>query len=704
VKNDFPAFHKILDSIESGDASKPDYQVRPISVCEFFDGTSVKKIPEYQRPYAWEDANVLDLWNDILKAATRGSGWFLGPVFTVKQKKDSRVEELLDGQQRVTTLQLILKELTFVKLRFDAFPWPEFPELHGELDDVINGARYCISSMASPNKELRFEAEPQSNEILKKYLLISSAIDARTLRIQKKEFEESAEKKRVEGSKTAGRLNQTVSLLDKQFAALCGDCRRDKLEQVIQFGKTLLNDVWFIQIPLNKEKYTEQIFEGLNNRGKSLSLVSKLRFKCLLHAEESSADDVRLRWKEIYAGLEFMDDYGFIKSDDDFFKVFINSIDGAGLTKERDLVNHFTAKCIFEESQSIEHEHHSEHDDFRVDQKRMNSALEDILRVQEFYKQLGHNLTGQSKFMMHFQSRQEREKVQALLEVFKHCLKFSDNSRFLLFRAIKNCDWSIIEEDAIGLVNELWKILCVVFLTEVVAEEKSNRTRIIYLGTLKESSKNDEEERKTLEELFTEKDDLPDMAITGMLRTNDSDRAKFILAFYAMFKNPDSLIQFAPEQLKNCHLEHLWPQAFQNSWGEVSGYSLEDVKHSLKGLAGDFPFLSSEKILDASRLDDMLLREYSTKPYSQKNSLVQWIGNKWILHAGTNIKARNESFTEKFKWYQNPAFVKIPGNQIEQTGINHFKDTRFDHEAVVARSLRILNDLVQGVVSTDGFV
>ena len=80
MKKDFPAFHKILDSIDSGDASKPDYQVRPISVCEFFDGTSVKKIPDYQRPYAWEDANVLDLWNDILKAATRGSGWFLGPV------------------------------------------------------------------------------------------------------------------------------------------------------------------------------------------------------------------------------------------------------------------------------------------------------------------------------------------------------------------------------------------------------------------------------------------------------------------------------------------------------------------------------------------------------------------------------------------------------------------------------------------------
>ena len=467
-------------------------------------------------------------------------------------------------------MQLILKELTFVRLRYDAFPWNDHPDLRARLDEVIHAAQNCISSLASTTQELRFEAEPHSHEILKEYLLIPSTVDARTLRIKKKEFEESAEKERVEGSKTAGRLNQTVSLLDKQFSLLCGDCRREELEQVIELGKTLLNDVWLIQIPLKKKKYTVQIFEGLNNRGKSLSLVSKLRFKCLLHAEEGAADDVRMLWKKIYAGLEFMDDYGFIKSDDDFFKVFINSIDGAGYMKERELVNHFTSKCIFQ--QRTQNRDDSKTGDFKVDQNRMNSALNDIIRIQNFYRQLGKNLTNESDFLNQFRTTAERLKVQALFEVLKHCLKFSDNSRFLIFDAVKGRNWSVIEEDAVGLVNELWKIICAVFMTEVVAEEKSNRTRTEYLGTLKLPSKDDEEKRKSLDELFEERLNLSSMSIVGMLRTNDNDRAKFILAFYAMFKDPSALISFSPDQMKDCHLEHLWPQAFQNSWSDVSGY------------------------------------------------------------------------------------------------------------------------------------
>ena len=130
----------------------------------------------------------------------------------------------------------------------------------------------------------------------------------------------------------------------------------------------------------------------------------------------------------------------------------------------------------------------------------------------------------------------------------------------------------------------------------------------------------------------------------------------------------------------------------------------EEVHTELAEVAEDFAFLSTEKILDASSWMICSLREYKTKPYSQKNSLIQWIGNKWILHAGTNIQGSNESFAEKFKWYQNDAYVKIPRNQMERTGINHFEDTGFNHKTVIARSLRILNDLVEGIVTTNTIV
>jgi hypothetical protein len=700
---DYPAYHKILDSVPTSDDSRPDYQVRPVSIREFFGSGTVKKIPDYQRPYAWDDANVADLWNDVLKASRANSGWFLGPVFTVKRAENSRVEELLDGQQRVTTLQLILKELTFVMSRLEAFDWGAEPELKGSLSDVVAGAQNCIFSPGSSSKELRFETEPISEEILKKYLLTRHDEPVERITAARKEFQEFAERKRIEGSKTAGRLNKTVLQIHELFGELCGNCGKEDVERLIQFGSTILNNVWLIQIPLRKEKYTEEIFEGLNNRGKSLSLVSKLRFKCLLHAAGQSVN-VRLKWKKVYAGLELMDDLSFIKSDDDFFKVYINCIDGAGHTKERDLVNHFMKKCIFEEDKNSQSEDVKVPLEPKVSQRKLAASLDEIINIQSFYGALGKNLSGKSMILDKFRSKEEREKVKALLEVLKHCLKFSDNSRFLLFNAIKNKNWSTSDDETKSLLKQIWKIICAVFLTEIVNEEKSNQTRTDYLGTLKPMSSEGEEARKSLNDLYLEKDKLSEKPVAGMLRTTDSDCAKFILSLYALFEDPEALISFSPEQMKGCHLEHLWPQAFQSNWGEVSGYTVEEVSGCLEEIAENYSHITKNQVLDAARLDDLTLREYTTKPFSQKNSLIQWIGNKWILHAGTNIKGSNDTFAEKYVWFQKPTIVKVPSNDVARTGIDWFKERGFNHSSVINRSFEILNGVVRGVQSTETFV
>lgn len=72
------------------------------------------RIPEYQRPYVWESDQVTELLNDIMHAQTTNpdSQYFLGSL--VLQKKDKEEGEtkyteydLLDGQQRLTTLLLI---------------------------------------------------------------------------------------------------------------------------------------------------------------------------------------------------------------------------------------------------------------------------------------------------------------------------------------------------------------------------------------------------------------------------------------------------------------------------------------------------------------------------------------------------------------------------------------------------------------------
>lgn len=73
-------------------------------------------IPDYQRPYAWNEEQCQTLWDDIFlfsfpdnnyEAFDENEEYFLGSIVTYKN--DSGKSEVIDGQQRLTTLMLILR-------------------------------------------------------------------------------------------------------------------------------------------------------------------------------------------------------------------------------------------------------------------------------------------------------------------------------------------------------------------------------------------------------------------------------------------------------------------------------------------------------------------------------------------------------------------------------------------------------------------
>lgn len=111
-----PVYYSILSKSTSGTEDNVTYFLAPRTVQEFFtDGSAFKRIPNYQRPYSWSDKNVRDLLFDIKKVSETNNGsWFFGPIFSVQQTLRDRSSDLLDGQQRITTIQVLIRELTFV--------------------------------------------------------------------------------------------------------------------------------------------------------------------------------------------------------------------------------------------------------------------------------------------------------------------------------------------------------------------------------------------------------------------------------------------------------------------------------------------------------------------------------------------------------------------------------------------------------------
>jgi len=66
-------------------------------------------IPSYQRPYVWRDEDVLKLFDDIRDAyMAREPQYFIGSVLSaIRDEGELLTYELIDGQQRTTTLMLL---------------------------------------------------------------------------------------------------------------------------------------------------------------------------------------------------------------------------------------------------------------------------------------------------------------------------------------------------------------------------------------------------------------------------------------------------------------------------------------------------------------------------------------------------------------------------------------------------------------------
>lgn len=74
-------------------------------------------IPDYQRPYAWEEKECQQLWDDIFTFAfpdddyekfNNDDEYYLGTIVTYKNDSSKKLE-VIDGQQRLTTLMLLLR-------------------------------------------------------------------------------------------------------------------------------------------------------------------------------------------------------------------------------------------------------------------------------------------------------------------------------------------------------------------------------------------------------------------------------------------------------------------------------------------------------------------------------------------------------------------------------------------------------------------
>ena len=102
-------------------------------ILNLVDVTGQFIIPPFQRPYRWNDEQCLTLLNDVDQAANSGTSerHFLGSIVYRQLDAEHGYTKslLIDGQQRLTTLTLILCALRELS--------GDHPQRRGQLDDWL---------------------------------------------------------------------------------------------------------------------------------------------------------------------------------------------------------------------------------------------------------------------------------------------------------------------------------------------------------------------------------------------------------------------------------------------------------------------------------------------------------------------------------------------------------------------------------------
>ena len=670
---------KVFDQILSyeGGLGSRKYLVSPRTVSDFFtQGIQLLRIPDYQRPYSWTAKNITDLLTDVYKVSqksNRNSSWFLGPLFTVKKSTEDQFSDLLDGQQRITTIQIILREATLITMEEEGIDI-NHPELKKKFNTALEVCKSCLVRMDGFKKIPVFETEEQLKEVFKSYIMDFSDIENhQELKDRRREFENKINKIRVEGSISAGTILKSIATVRKfikENFIKNGKDSVSNLKSFYSFIDALVNKCWLIEIPLQSHNDSIQIFESLNNRGKPLTLVDKLRYKSIISCTADSINEIRNKWKEIYSGLNFMVDNNFVKSEDDFFKVFFNSIKGDDITKEDEFIELFESLYLDGD-------------------KKIFSFLDNAITVFSFYKTIHTSLDANNTFIKTYFKKEEQEKVKALLRLLMQAISVSDNSRFILFHILSK--HSNFNESNYIVIQSIWNLIRYVLHEEVYRNKKSNIIRTEYLSRIKKSYENKFQFYNSSEIIKFEFN----KSFNYLMKSTNNSEAMFILYFQAYLNEFNSLTTHSPKQYNKSHLDHLFPRAWKSSWKAMK-YNLNEVSEYILELKKTTPELFSkidcdQFILDIKNSENFELQNYTTSPQRQEESIIEFIGNKWVLHAGTNIKTSNNSFDFKKNCYQDSKWIKIPSNNSE-IGINQFE--KFTFKEVILRSIKLTNSII----------
>lgn len=221
----------------------------------------VFKVPVYQRNYDWNNIQCEKLYQDIMNANERDHKHFTGTIVYIVGLDGSKLNEVLiiDGQQRLTTVYILLKAL------YDAAKGVSV-RIENEIDEVMFN-RNC-------DEKYKLKLKPVKTDDEQLHLLIQDKIDE---------------------------MDRNSNIYKNYI------CFKNLIEKTLASGlevHDILNGIKkleMVEIVLDKSQGDEpqKIFESINSTGLELSLADKIRNYLLM--DDTNQDEL---YEEYWSVIE----------------------------------------------------------------------------------------------------------------------------------------------------------------------------------------------------------------------------------------------------------------------------------------------------------------------------------------------------------------------------------------------------------------
>ncbi|MFB6213265.1 MAG: DUF262 domain-containing protein [Candidatus Nanohaloarchaea archaeon] len=254
-------------------------------------GDNLFKIPKYQRNYSWEKEQREDLWDDLIEAIEMDRDHYIGAFLLNKDEEDGeKVQKVIDGQQRMTTLLILLFELQ-----------RQFEKKGDETTSKKITGQY-ITDYGSQKLELLGNDKVFFKNIILEGVMYDHKNNRKEDAMSKANFDSSSQR----------RLYETKEFFREKLSQ--GPPESIDVEDELDFYKKLFETVKelpLLSYAVESKSEAARIFQTVNDRGKRLTDLeitkSYLMHRISLISDENAEQEIeRIEedFREIYNSIE----------------------------------------------------------------------------------------------------------------------------------------------------------------------------------------------------------------------------------------------------------------------------------------------------------------------------------------------------------------------------------------------------------------